>query len=170
MTALSSSLSAQCSLGSQAPTQPPQAAGLRTALSLALLLSSPPHRLTLNTLCQALGAGRRHPRAWRLSPAALPKPGAATGRPPASQPRSWWGALYATLASLPHEGWLKACQARRCAGPQPFALGFVLYKQGQKRGSNCFSKSNSLILPSTQSPPPFSPAQDIPPPGNFRAV
>lgn len=41
------------------------------------------------------------PPAWLLSPAALPKPGAATGRPPASQPRPWWGGLHTPQLPYP---------------------------------------------------------------------
>lgn len=82
-----------------------------------------------------------------------------------------WSGLQATLVSLPHGGWLKACQALHYARPQLLALGFILQKRDADNGLIAFPAQkkiqkaiNSYFPLDSLTGPRFSP------PGNFREV
>lgn len=113
------------------PTQPSQGCCRpEDCPGLAILPSYSSAHTDMHTLCQALGAGRSHLKAWRLTPASLPKPGAATGKLPAFWPGRLVGSLQVILVSLPHAAGL-GLPGTKLARPQSFTLDLLLRKQGQ---------------------------------------
>lgn len=125
-TTLSSSLSAQCLFSSQAPNSPrgQQAYGQPSAWHFYCL--TPPHRPTLHTLCQALGAARQE-----ASPSPAAQPGCtAKNKGCHLPPVQVDGGVVSGLPESPCPIGAGSRFARHYSKPQPFGPWFYPPKTG----------------------------------------